>query len=79
MIQAGHRRFSFFDNSTEREQTRESGAVYKSPAVFVFIRALDDLYGETKGCCEHATSADLVWKLIIVTKKFSQECLLKAL
>ena len=50
-----YRRFSFFDNSTAREQTRESGAVYKSPAVFVFIRALDDLYRENKGCCEHAT------------------------
>lgn len=79
MIQADHRRFSFFDNSTEHEQTRESGAVYKSPAVFVFIRALDDVYRENKGCCEHATSGVLVWKPIIVTKKFSQECLLKAL
>ena len=68
MIQAGHRHFSFFDNSTEREQTRESGAVYKSPAVFVFIRALDDLYKENKGCCEHATSDDLLWKPIIDTK-----------
>ena len=68
MIQAGHRRFSIFDNSTEREQTRESGAVYKSPAVFVFICALDNLYRENKGCCEHATSDDLLWNPIIVTK-----------
>ena len=49
------------------------------PPFFVFIRAFDDLYRENKGCCEHATSGVLVWKPIIVTKQFSQECLLKAL
>ena len=33
-----YRRFSFFDNSTACEQTRESGAVYKSPR-FLFLYA----------------------------------------
>ena len=45
--------------------------MYKSPAVFVFIRALDDLYRENKGCCEHAASGDLVWKPIIVNNKLA--------
>ena len=41
--------FLSFDNSTARERARRALAVNESSAVFISIRALDDLEGENRG------------------------------